>query len=100
MQKAGYRIIPVNPNLQQALGQEVYPDLLSIAEAVDLVLIFRRSEYVLPVVEQAIAIGAKVVWMQQGIINERAAALAHAAGIEVVMNSCIAIDHRRLLGHT
>jgi predicted CoA-binding protein len=97
MQAAGYRIIPVNPNLEAALGEKAYPDLLSIPEPVDVVVIFRRSEDVPPVVEQAIQIGAKVVWMQLGIINEAAAERARAAGLEVVMDSCIKIDHQRLM---
>jgi predicted CoA-binding protein len=97
MQAAGYRIVPVNPNLDEALGEKAYPDLLSIPEPVDVVVIFRRSEDVPPVVEQAIQIGAKVVWMQLGIINEAAAERARAAGLEVVMDSCIKIDHQRLI---
>ena len=98
MQSAGYRIIPVNPYLDEALGEKAYPDLLSIPEPVDMVVIFRRSEDVPPVVEQAIQIGAKVVWMQLGIINEQAAERARAAGLEVVMDSCVKVDHQRLFG--
>jgi len=98
MHEAGYRIIPVNPYLEEALGEKAYPDLLSIPEPVDMVVIFRRSEDVPPVVDDAIEIGAKVVWMQLGIINEEAAAKAGAAGLQVVMNSCIKIDHQRLFG--
>ncbi len=98
MHAAGYRIIPVNPYLEEALGEKAYPDLLSIPEPVDMVVIFRRSEDVPPVVDDAIEIGAKVVWMQLGIINEEAAAKARAAGLQVIMNSCIKIDHQRLFG--
>ena len=98
MHEAGYRIIPVNPYLEEALGEKAYPDLLSIPEPVDMVVIFRRSEDIPPVVDEAIEIGAKVVWMQLGIVNEEAAAKARAAGLEVVMNSCIKIDHQRLFG--
>ena len=98
MHAAGYRIIPVNPYLEEALGEKTYPDLVSIPEPVDMVVIFRRSEDVPPVVDEAIEIGAKVVWMQLGIINEEAAAKASAAGLQVVMNSCIKIDHQRLFG--
>jgi predicted CoA-binding protein len=98
MHAAGYRIIPVNPYLEEALGEKAYPDLLSIPEPVDMVVIFRRSEDVPPVVDEAIEIGAKVVWMQLGIINEEAAAKARAAGLQVVMNACIKIDHQRLFG--
>ena len=98
MHAAGYRIIPVNPYLEEALGEKAYPDLTSIPDPVDMVVIFRRSEDVPPVVDDAIEIGAKVVWMQLGIINEEAAAKARAAGLQVVMNSCIKIDHQRLFG--
>lgn len=98
MQAVGYRTIPVNPYLEEALGEKAYPDLLSIPEPVDMVVIFRRSENVPPVVDQAIEIGAKVIWMQQGIINQEAAAKARAAGLEVVMNSCVKIDHQILFG--
>jgi len=98
MHAAGYRIIPVNPYLEQALGEKAYPDLVSIPEPVDMVVVFRRSEDVPPVVDEAIEIGAKVVWMQLGIINEEAATKARAAGLQVVMNSCIKIDHQRLFG--
>lgn len=98
MQAAGYRIIPVNPYLDEAMGEKSYPDLLSIPEPVDMVLIFRRSEDVPPVVEQAIEIGAKVVWMQLGIMNRQAAETAREAGLEVIMNSCVKVDHQHLLG--
>ncbi len=98
MHATGYRIIPVNPYLEEALGEKAYPDLLSIPEPVDMVVIFRRSEDLPPVVDEAIEIGAKVVWMQLGIINKEAAAKARAAGLQVVMNSCIKIDHQRLFG--
>lgn len=98
MQAAGYRIIPVNPYLDEALGEQAYPDLRSIPEPVDMVVIFRRSEDVPPVVDEAIQIGAKVVWMQLGIVNEQAAAAAGAAGLQVVMDSCIKVDHQRIFG--
>ncbi|RMG98832.1 MAG: CoA-binding protein [Chloroflexi bacterium] len=91
----GYRIIPVNPYLHtEAFGEKPHPDLLSIREPVDLVLIFRRSEHVLPVVEEAIQIGARAVWMQLGIVNEEAAVLARNAGLDVVMNACMLVEHR------
>lgn len=96
MQRAGYRIIPVNPQLTEALGEPAYPELRAVPEPVDMVLIFRRSEEIPPVVEQAIEIGARVVWMQSGIVNEAAAAEARAAGLEVVMDACVMVDHRRL----
>jgi predicted CoA-binding protein len=95
LQGQGYRIIPVNPFLEEALGEKAYPNLLAIPAPVDLVLIFRRSEEVLPIVEQAIQIGAKAVWMQLGIKNEGAAELAQSAGLNVVMDSCMLVEHRK-----
>jgi predicted CoA-binding protein/signal transduction histidine kinase len=97
LQAAGYQIIPVNPHLNEALGEKAYPDLLSIPQKVDVVDIFRRSDDVLPIVEQAIKIGAKVIWMQEGIVNEHAAELARQAGLEVVMDTCIRAAHRRVI---
>jgi signal transduction histidine kinase/predicted CoA-binding protein len=97
LQSQGYQIIPVNPNHQEVLGEKCYPDLLSIPEPVDVVLIFRRSDAVPPIVDQAIEIGAKVVWMQEGIVNEDAAANAVDAGIKVVMNTCMRATHKRLM---
>ena len=91
--EAGYRVIPVNPGQDEILGQTCYPDLVSIPDLVDLVDIFRRSEDVVPVVEEAVKIKAKAVWMQQGIINETAAQLARDAGLAVVMDRCIKVDH-------
>ncbi|MEZ4771373.1 MAG: CoA-binding protein [Caldilineales bacterium] len=99
LQRHGYRMIPVNPNLEEVLGEQAYPDLLSIPEPVDVVEIFRRSEEVLPVVQQAIKIGAKVVWMQEGVVNETAANLARSAGLEVVMDMCMRAAHKRLLAN-
>lgn len=95
LQAAGYRIIPVNPELEHALGEQAYPDLASVPEQIDLVLIFRRSEYVAQIVRQSIAVGAKAVWMQQGIINETAAEAAQSAGLQVVMDACMMVEHRR-----
>ena len=92
----GYNIIPVNPNAQQILGKASYPDLSSIPEAVEVVNIFRRSEEVMPIVEEAIRIGAKVVWMQEGVINEEAASKAKDAGLLVVMDKCMLKEHQRL----
>ena len=88
-------IVPVNPTLDQALGEKSYPDLLAVPQPVDLVLIFRRSEAVPPFVDQAIQIGAKAVWMQLGIINEDAARKAGEAGLDVVMDACMMVEHRR-----
>jgi predicted CoA-binding protein len=97
LQRNGYRIIPVNPNLDQALGEVAYPDLLAVPEPVDLVLVFRRSEAVPPVVDQAIQIGAKALWMQLGIINLPAAEAASQAGLQVVMDTCMMVEHRRFM---
>lgn len=93
---AGFTVYPVNPGVSEILGQVSYPDLASIPGPVDVVDVFRRSEDVLPIVEAAIAIHAKVIWMQQGIVNVEAAALAEKAGVQVVMDRCIKIDHANL----
>ncbi len=98
LQQQGYRIIPVNPTAPEILGQKSYPDLLSIPEKVDVVQLFRRSEDVPPFVEQAIQIGARVVWMQEGISNPEAAKKAEAAGLTVVMDRCMRAEHMRLFG--
>jgi len=94
----GYQMIPVNPTAIEILGLKIYPDLASIPQKIDAVQIFRKPEDVPPVVEDAICIGAKVVWMQEGIINEKAAQKAEAAGLKVVMNRCMMETHMRLLG--
>ncbi len=86
MQEQGYRIIPVNPMVQEVFGEKSYPDLKSVPEPIDMVNIFRRSELVPPVVDQAIEVGVKYIWMQDGVIDEVAAAKAEAAGIPVVMD--------------
>ncbi|HJW83048.1 MAG TPA: CoA-binding protein [Anaerolineae bacterium] len=98
LQSQGYRIIPVNPAASEILGERAYPDLLSIPDAIDVVQLFRRAEDVPPFVEQAIQIGAKVVWMQEGIVNEAAAQQARQAGLQVVMDHCMRAQHRRLIG--
>jgi len=92
----GYEIIPVNPDAHEILGRQSYPDLQSLPQLVDIVDIFRRSEEVLPIVDEAIKIGAKAVWMQEGVINEKAAARARDAGLLVVMDKCMFKEHRRL----
>ncbi len=89
LKEHGYKIIPVNPKLAEWEGEKCYPDLLSIPVKVDIVDIFRRSETIPPIVDEAISIKAKAVWMQEGIINEEAAAKARKAGIEVVMDKCM-----------
>jgi predicted CoA-binding protein len=94
----GYHIIPVNPTATEILGEKAYPDLASIPEKIDVVQVFRKSEDVPPVVDDAIKVGAKVVWMQEGIVNEEAAQKARAAGLQVVMDACMRATHRRLIG--
>ena len=98
MQRSGYRIIPVNPLETQVLGEKCYPDLESIPEAIDIVDIFRRSEFVPEIVEAAIRKGAKVIWMQEGVVHEDAAKRAMEAGLVVVMDRCILKDHRMASG--
>ena len=98
LQEHRYRVIPVNPAYTEVLGVRCYPDLESIPEPVEVVNIFRRAQDVPPIVEDAIAIGAKVVWMQLGVVNEAAAARAREAGLEVVMDRCMKIEHARLFG--
>ncbi|HYL74704.1 MAG TPA: CoA-binding protein [Bryobacteraceae bacterium] len=97
MQKQGYRIMPVNPNESEILGEKAYARLEDIAEHIDIVDIFRRSEFVLPVVESAIRLGASAVWMQEGVVHEDAARKAREAGLTVVMDHCILKEHTRLL---
>jgi predicted CoA-binding protein len=94
----GYRIVPVNPLLETVLGLRCYPSLRAIEERIDIVDIFRRSEAVPEIVDEAIAVGAKVVWMQLGVVHEEAADKAQQAGLKVVMYRCIKRDHSRLLG--
>ncbi len=94
LQSQGYRIIPVNPQIKEALGEEAYPSLLEIPEQVDIVDIFRRSEYVPEIVEQAIQRKVPAVWMQETVVHEQAAAKARQAGIFVVMDRCILQEHR------
>ncbi|MCB8942052.1 MAG: CoA-binding protein [Ardenticatenaceae bacterium] len=99
LQGQGYQIIPVNPNLSEGLGETAVPTLTAIAEPVDLVLIFQRSENVPPFVDEAIEIGAKAVWMQLGIANETAAQKARAAGLDVVQDACMLVEHKRWAAH-
>lgn len=97
LQGKGYKIIPVNPELESVLGEQAYPDLFSVPVPVDVVLVFRRSEMVPPIVNAAIEIGAKAVWMQEGIVNEQAAEVALRAGLKVVMDACMRAQHKRLI---
>jgi predicted CoA-binding protein len=96
MQASGYRIIPVNPRETEVLGEKAWPTLDDVPEPVDLVNVFRQSEYVPEIVEAAIRIGAKGVWMQEGVIHDEAARRAREAGLEVVMDRCILKEHRKL----
>jgi predicted CoA-binding protein len=102
MQAAGYRIIPVNPQIAEALGEKSYPSLLEmpleVAEKIDLVDVFRRSEYVDEIVEQAIQLKIPAIWLQEGVINKRAAEKARKAGIFVVMDRCVLKEHRARFG--
>jgi uncharacterized protein len=93
----GYTVIPVNPVYPEVLGMKCYPDLRSIGSPVDIVDIFRNPDEVLPIIDEAIATGAKTVWMQLGVVNAEAAKKAEQAGIQVIMDRCIAVDHRRLV---
>ena len=96
LKEQGYRIIPVNPRAREILGEVCYPDLSSIPEAIDVVDVFRRSKEVLVVVEEAIKIRAKALWMQESVINEEAAARAREAGLLVVMDKCMFKEHHKL----
>ena len=98
LQEQGYRVIPINPTADEILGEKAYPDLESVPDPIDLVQVFRRPEDVPPVVEDAIRVGAKVVWMQEGIVHEEAAQKAREAGLQVVMDACMRATHRRLIG--
>ena len=95
MQSSGYQIIPVNPNETDVLGEPSYGSLEEVPQKLEIVDIFRRAEEVPPVVDAAIRAGAKVIWMQQGIANEPAAERARAAGLTVVMDACILVEHKR-----
>lgn len=95
LKEHGYEIVPVNPTATQILGLRCYPDLRSIPGPVEVVDIFRHSEEVGPIVDEAIAIGAKAVWMQDGVVNEGAAAKARQAGLKVVMDQCMMREHHR-----
>ncbi|MCP4582700.1 MAG: CoA-binding protein [candidate division Zixibacteria bacterium] len=96
LKKAGYKIIPVNPTKDEILGEKSYPDLRAIPEPVDVVDIFRKSDAVGPIIDEAIKIKAKAVWLQQGVINLDAAEKAADAGLKVVMDRCILIEHKNL----
>ncbi len=98
LKEHGYRIIPVNPRETEVLGEKCYPDLCSVPEPVDVVDVFRRPKQVPRVVAEAMYVGAKAVWMQEGIVHEAAARRAREAGLEVVMDRCMMAEHRKLKG--
>lgn len=99
LQKAGYRIFPVNPNLNEpVLGEKPYASLTEIGEPIDIVNVFRRSEHVFPVAKEAVKAGAKALWLQEGVIHEEAARYAEEHGLIVIMDRCIKVDHAILLG--
>jgi uncharacterized protein len=98
LQEHGYRIIPVNPQYEDVLGEKCYPNLCAIPEKIDVVDCFRKSEEIGPLADEAIAIGAKVLWLQIGVINAAAAQKAQKAGLDVVMDRCMKIEHGRLFG--
>lgn len=96
LHRSGLRVYPVNPAITELFGLTAYPSLAELPERVDIVDVFRRPELVRPVAEQAVAAGAGALWLQLGVINEDAAALAAAGGLDVVMDRCLAVEHRRL----
>jgi hypothetical protein len=98
MQDHGYRIIPVNPSYQEVLGQRCYPALIDVPDGVDIVDCFRKPEEMVPIARDAVTIRAKVLWMQLGIRNVEAAKIASDAGLDVVMDHCVKIEHARILG--
>lgn len=99
LQQNGYRIVPVNPASERILGETAYPDLMAVPFPIDIVDVFRRREAVPGIVEQAIAVGAKVVWLQIGIVDNDAARVAEAAGLQVVQNRCMKIEHAQRQVH-
>ena len=96
LEEHGYNIIPVNPGHNEIAGMKSYPSLLDIPQIIDVVDVFRRSEYVMPIAESAVTVGAKALWLQDGVINEDGAALAENAGLLVVMNDCMLRRHRQM----
>ena len=95
MQSEGYRIIPVNPHITEALGEHSYPSLADVLEKIDLINVFRRPEYVDEIVEQAIQLKIPAIWLQEGVVNERAAKKAREAGMFVLMDQCVLKEHRK-----
>ncbi|MFC5532294.1 CoA-binding protein [Cohnella yongneupensis] len=97
MQRKGYRIIPVNPNAKSILGETCYPSLADVPDPIDIVNVFRRPEHTPPIAEEAVAVGAKVLWLQLGIANDETAAIAEAGGLTVIMDRCIKVEDSILL---
>jgi uncharacterized protein len=100
MMAVGYEVVGVNPNVEQVLGMKIWPSLRDVPGPIEVVDVFRRSELVPPVVDDAIAVGARAIWMQDGVVHEQAAARARAAGLLVVMDRCMMRDHANGLGRT
>lgn len=98
LQAQGYRIVPINPKYAQILGQTCYADLAAVPFPIDVVDVFRKPQDCVPIAEQAVAVGAKVLWLQLGVVNPDARAVAERAGLTVVMDRCIKIEHRRCQG--
>lgn len=98
LQAHGYRIIPVNPQVSEVLGERSYPSLADVPEPIDIVDVFRRTEDVLPIAQQAIAIGARCLWQQIGVVHTEADRLAREAGLDAVMDLCIKVEHARVMG--
>jgi hypothetical protein len=96
MKEQGYNIIPVNPGHNEIAGMKSFPSLLDIPQTIDVVDVFRRSEYVLPIAESAVTVGAKALWLQDGVINENGSALAQKAGLLVVVSDCMLRRHRQI----
>ncbi len=99
LQRHGYTVFPVNPSYEEVVGMKCYPDLHSIPARIDIVDVFRNPELVFPIVEEAIQVGAKTIWMQLGVVNEEAARRAREAGLNVIMDRCIAVEHRHVVAH-
>ena len=98
MQEHGFKIIPVNPKYDEILGEKCYPNLKAIPEPVDIVDVFRKPDDCVPIAQDAVAIGAEVLWLQLGVVNEEAARVAESGGLEVVMDRCVKIEYARLFG--
>ncbi len=98
MQEHGYRVIPVNPKYTEILGERCYPDLASVPDKIDIVDVFRKSADCAPIAKEAVAIGAKTLWLQIGVVNEEARQIAEGAGLNVVMDRCVKIEYARLFG--